>query len=256
MRGNRQVGQALYCGVGTIPACAGEPPEHRPDGRPRRDYPRVCGGTRTGRRRPVSPSGLSPRVRGNHSSGCRPASDLGTIPACAGEPAGGRGGGAGTADYPRVCGGTDVTDWFFTASTGLSPRVRGNPGHPPGATVGSGTIPACAGEPGCHHRLSGRAADYPRVCGGTALRRTNSRCITGLSPRVRGNPIQVDRNTDLVWTIPACAGEPPPHRRPADSLPDYPRVCGGTPQSRKRELIGDGLSPRVRGNPFWPVRRR
>ena len=50
--------------------------------------------------------------------------------------------------YPRACGGTAVTQIAPTETVGLSPRVRGNPGH---AVVGQrrdGSIPARAGEPG------------------------------------------------------------------------------------------------------------
>ena len=90
----------------SIPACAGEPGglEHALPGV--QVYPRVCGGTRrrwAGRR---SRRGLSPRVRGNQSPIPGNAIFSGTIPACAGEPAGRRAGSRRVGVYPRVCGGT------------------------------------------------------------------------------------------------------------------------------------------------------
>ena len=51
-------------------------------------------------------NGLSPRVRGNHDVPAHRVFDLGSIPACAGEPAGARLGAGGQWVYPRVCGGT------------------------------------------------------------------------------------------------------------------------------------------------------
>ena len=86
-----------------------------------RVYPRVCGGT-------CHRPGLSPRVRGNRSV----VPDMGSIPACAGEPpttpirrsipacAGEPGSIPACAGeprcrevYPRVCGGTDMP-WGYS----------------------------------------------------------------------------------------------------------------------------------------------
>ena len=104
---------------GSIPACAGEPPQEL--AKRLKVYPRVCGGTDTGSATLWSSNGLSPRVRGN-PMGRR------SIPACAGEPP--RPGSCGTERvYPRVCGGTI-------------------------SRLG-GSIPACAGEPGM--RRQGRS---------------------------------------------------------------------------------------------------
>ncbi len=90
-----------------------------------------------------------------------------SIPACAGEP------GLGLAIwlhlqvYPRVCGGT-VVDWLrLSKGSGLSPRVRGNPGAARADDLRRRSIPACAGEPfGKWVALLGYMV-YPRVCGGT-----------------------------------------------------------------------------------------
>ena len=73
--------------------------------------------------------GLSPRVRGNLRRRLEVKGEVGSIPACTGEPilpiietdlAG---------VYPRVYGGTPPKTLATTPSKGLSPRVRGN--HPP-----------------------------------------------------------------------------------------------------------------------------
>ena len=69
-------------------------------------YPRVCGGTASedGGRGDVL--GLSPRVRGNRVARRRRADVLGSIPACAGEPARMLRMCRSCRVYPRVCGGT------------------------------------------------------------------------------------------------------------------------------------------------------
>ena len=51
-----------------------------------RVYPRVCGGTTNTSSSPAIVRGLSPRVRGNPAIRDLPPRQLGSIPACAGEP--------------------------------------------------------------------------------------------------------------------------------------------------------------------------
>ena len=131
------------------------------------------------------------------------------------------------------------------------------------------SIPACAGEP-CGHNLRSHRAQvyprvcggtpicrkcrrpapvYPRVCGGTAHNRADFKHVQGLSPRVRGNPLPVWHESERGGSIPACAGEPgqEPGATPVATV--YPRVCGGTLLTPADAGGGQGLSPRVRGNP-------
>ena len=110
------------------------------------------------------------------------------------------------------------------------------------------SIPACAGEPRIE-RASGRRCEvYPRVCGGTAPTQLIVANLTGLSPRVRGNPAQSPPHSAQRRSIPACAGEPQPHNAPPALPWVYPRVCGGTCLARFAAVYQSGLSPRVRGN--------
>ena len=51
--------------------------------------------------------------------------------------------------YPRVCGGTRARSFLDDYEEGLSPRVRGNPGHALHSVLTCRSIPACAGEPCC-----------------------------------------------------------------------------------------------------------
>ena len=194
-------------------------------------------------------TGLSPRVRGNQQRRVRMHCEQRSIPACAGEPPARRAPPKRPGVYPRVCGGTLMDSVRRELSTGLSPRVRGNPVVPSLAVPGRGSIPACAGEPMNATGESDMVKVYPRVCGGTDAATEAVHSAGGLSPRVRGNLSGVAGAEGAEGSIPACAGEPTWTPWPTPGPRVYPRVCGGTPKSIGRYGLTIGLSPRVRGNP-------
>ena len=139
---------------GSIPACAGEPRSAPTTKASPAVYPRVCGGT-AGALIPIATGpGLSPRVRGNPERLSGGQSGAGSIPACAGEPAGTGFRPCNAPVYPRVCGGTGQQLPGHARRGGLSPRVRGNPTKGAIAWFQGRSIPACAGEPGvsCRNR--------------------------------------------------------------------------------------------------------
>ena len=173
---------------------------------------------------------------------------VGSIPACAGEPGNGNRRFCEIAVYPRVCGGTHSPAKSGGGRPGLSPRVRGNRLVVCPLCTATRSIPACAGEPR-RPTAPGRGCwVYPRVCGGTHFNIASTIYMSCLSPRVRGNPLQY-RLYDLhELSIPACAGEPPHCSAPGAAQQVYPRVCGGTSASVTIPVVGNGLSPRVRGN--------
>ena len=197
---------------------------------------------------PVANGGLSPRVRGNRHGHVVCSSPPGSIPACAGEPCARRAGRPALRVYPRVCGGTDQYGLTLALAWGLSPRVRGNLHRRAAGEGQEGSIPACAGEPATARSALERFRVYPRVCGGTKIRLSRSPRLSGLSPRVRGNPVRGEGDAVRIGSIPACAGEP--RSRPSRGSPAgvYPRVCGGTAVPVLRPHSTRGLSPRVRGN--------
>ena len=228
VRGNQAFTRKKSISVGSIPACAGEPPKCDSNKGEQPVYPRVCGGTVYGDFRRISAGGLSPRVRGNLPYSTSPVLQTGSIPACAGEPAEDQAEATCEEVYPRVCGGTGRKRGGSRPGCGLSPRVRGNrtgcvvPGRR------GGSIPACAGEPRRTLLTAELAGVYPRVCGGTPRTLGQFRLLSGLSPRVRGNQGCNERQAEARRSIPACAGEPLVYRRLATSRAVYPRVCGGT----------------------------
>ena len=200
--------------------------------------------------------GLSPRVRGNLNRPSIPVDQIGSIPACAGEPIESDVWDYNPRVYPRVCGGTMDRAVLLAREEGLSPRVRGNQSAAEVEAVIFGSIPACAGEPMRWAAPTSPAGVYPRVCGGTGNEVAPQEAGHGLSPRVRGNLHQAAHPGLLQGSIPACAGEPTSPTCPPASARVYPRVCGGTASSGTQPADKRGLSPRVRGNPRASGRRR
>ena len=189
VRGNRSAPAPPGTSARSIPACAGEPGAGGAGAGRGRVYPRVCGGTPCSLLRCRTVNGLSPRVRGNQAPDTIARLWVRSIPACAGEPAQRYAFRRGSRVYPRVCGGTAYRNAPPGQTTGLSPRVRGNPPAAETAGVSLRSIPACAGEP-VHAGVPGRLCGvYPRVCGGTAGAGNRLMPALGLSPRVRGNPM-------------------------------------------------------------------
>ena len=171
VRGNPHPGALGVLPFRSIPACAGEPLCWRLLRALGWVYPRVCGGTSFSLDTSQHAGGLSPRVRGNRRS-CFTRSQRSrrrqrSIPACAGEPLIAIAAPAEPVVYPRVCGGTAFGLLPRRWPGGLSPRVRGNRSSGPAAYSGTGSIPACAGEPRGRSPPRPLAGVYPRVCGGT-----------------------------------------------------------------------------------------
>ena len=154
MRGNPEgLGNRRCDYMGSIPACAGEPPAMLVGLRIRvRVYPRVCGGTDASPGHAVLHLGaVYPRVCGGTAEPLSPviSDDIGSIPACAGEPCDS---GLPTRPtsrvYPRVCGGTIKNARLLRHIRARSiPACAGEPTLPIAAESTARSIPACAGEP-------------------------------------------------------------------------------------------------------------
>ena len=128
VRGNPLRGRLGMHRARSIPACTGEPCIRRPYSRSYGVYPRVYGGTTGARAAAGGQAGLSPRVRGNHVGRYPEPDQLGSIPACTGEPTSSSAEPSWNRVYPRVYGGTLAIGSGVLAGRGLSPRVRGNRG--------------------------------------------------------------------------------------------------------------------------------
>ena len=127
-------GSRLRHGIGqprmrSIPTCAGQPAIPRPCPCLYAVYPHVCGAAIQIDMSGLLAAGLSPRVRGSHTSLAVHAHALGSIPTCAGQP-------RSLTVYPHVAGQPGLTRLLLCHAEGLSPRVRGSHGHGAVTVVG------------------------------------------------------------------------------------------------------------------------
>ncbi len=248
VRGSLPAGRLRSLPVGSIPACAGEPPRSRRSPRRPGVDPRVCGGALDRVARAHWPSGRSPRVRGSQAGrGARVRTD-GSIPACAGEPAASSFPSIASRVDPRVCGGASGFRTRHGRWLGRSPRVRGSQTATACRSAHWGSIPACAGEPSRRGSRATAARVDPRVCGGAQRPRRSGAGGGGRSPRVRGSPRLRQRPRAAAGSIPACAGEPSARAARARWGRVDPRVCGGARFWRSARGLEEGRSPRVRGS--------
>ena len=132
--------------------------------------------------------------------------------------------------------------------------MRGNQGAGVIAPNLGGSIPAHAGEPRCPGARPWLARVYPRACGGTSAVIYKDDGFTGLSPRMRGNPVRSCCPSLQGGSIPAHAGEPAACSGLRGYIVVYPRACGGTEMECRDATCCLGLSPRMRGN-RWPPSR-
>ena len=193
-------------------------------------------------------------MRGHRFRGGRGSPRSGSIPACAGAPETSQSSSTPGKVYPRVCGGTVVSDLEEWSARGLSPRVRGHPLWFVSPVVLRWSIPACAGAPESPQRPFPLCPVYPRVCGGTLEPDEEAYKASGLSPRVRGHQPYNPTKQRRTRSIPACAGAPIWPTCMPSIMKVYPRVCGGTMIESASRVNWTGLSPRVRGH-RWRLSR-
>ncbi len=248
VRGSRARASRRPARVGSIPACAGQPSDTSTVIAPVRVDPRVCGAATGTPRDENLVTGRSPRVRGSPSSWLAAREARGSIPACAGQPARQFASKFPRRVDPRVCGAAERRKVNDEGVEGRSPRVRGSLAAMRTATAGTGSIPACAGQPRGQPVDDGPRRVDPRVCGAASLRPGRSRGCRGRSPRVRGSRCGTHERAEHRGSIPACAGQPGvfvdlDHVHRVD-----PRVCGAATTLAYEVLSRLGRSPRVRGS--------
>ena len=132
--------------------------------------------------------------------------------------------------------------------TGLSPLARGNLHAGLPGQLGSGPIPARAGQP-CGRWCSAiRRRAYPRSRGATGLNEYERGGKWGLSPLARGNLSSRWWRLLAAGPIPARAGQPNICIFWCCFWWAYPRSRGATLTRATRIMWQWGLSPLARGN--------
>ena len=155
------------------------------------------------------------------------ASELGIIPAYAGNTMKLIEMLAVSRDHPRVCGEHARLKTGVRWMRGSSPRMRGTRQRSHHATQYSRIIPAYAGNTSRQCGFVGIPRDHPRVCGEHLRFSTRAHIRRGSSPRMRGTL------TPSCW-LTSISG-------------DHPRVCGEHGLVDACRVHGLGSSPRMRG---------
>ena len=171
----------------SIPAHAGEPQPLRLWARPAKVYPRPRGGTASVIIHYYVKTGLSPPTRGNRLDGVLNLTQIGSIPAHAGEPLSARSLASPPTVYPRPRGGTRSGHSAGSGRKGLSPPTRGNRRRADRRERQVRSIPAHAGEPPAISAPKPKMGVYPRPRGGTSSPIGIVSAAMGLSPPTRGN---------------------------------------------------------------------
>ena len=150
--------------------------------------------------------GSSPRMRGTHAGVWVDDSQVGIIPAHAGNTANHWLTPDMLGDHPRACGEHSCEMSVLSTSAGSSPRMRGTPVWRHADEIGRGIIPAHAGNTCSSTPIPHAPRDHPRACGEHASPVDATGDQQGSSPRMRGTPV-----TGFAWgagngIIPAHAG--------------------------------------------------
>ena len=145
-------------------------------------------------------------MRGTHNYNNPTSFQPGIIPAYAGNTVGLNTPHVPFGDHPRVCGEHSTHTFSCGHNRGSSPRMRGTHESRPVPRIGSGIIPAYAGNTRHDHRYAPPIRDHPRVCGEHKRRVILAVRVGGSSPRMRGTQARWDKASTDAGIIPAYAG--------------------------------------------------
>ena len=165
MRGTRGYVRG-HCGVwGIIPAHAGNTADVSSVRCSDRDHPRACGEHSMALPLVNGSTGSSPRMRGTRIPLPTFATEIGIIPAHAGNTSKRLSGGTSGRDHPRACGEHFALPAALFALLGSSPRMRGTHDACGRARSNRGIIPAHAGNTLPPSHCKPNSGDHPRACG-------------------------------------------------------------------------------------------
>ena len=128
-------------------------------------HPRACGEQSSGRRKVISSSGSSPRVRGTEACDAISPRPMRFIPARAGNRSAAVQPDAPPPVHPRACGEQSTVQPAPQVLRGSSPRVRGTGITRSMLLAERRFIPARAGNSRRHRTQSSNRAVHPRACG-------------------------------------------------------------------------------------------
>ena len=171
----------------------------------------------------------------------------GIIPALAGNTLVAAGHAGPTGDHPRACGEHVGEAVECVGDEGSPPRLRGTRIGCRWDEIGSGIIPALAGNTFVRRARVTADWDHPRACGEHLSSSATCACAAGSSPRLRGTRRAGRHGHGRRGIIPALAGNTQFRVVIKDKYGDHPRACGEHLSSAGEVNTGVGSSPRLRG---------
>ena len=192
--------------------------------------------------------GSSPHTRGARPLPGSPPPLSRIIPAYAGSTAGLTAASIAVPDHPRIRGEHSRGCRTAPISLGSSPHTRGAlEGLPNGADI-IRIIPAYAGStPACPSPPSQRGGDHPRIRGEHMEPNTDAQSEAGSSPHTRGAPHAEPRRRLLRGIIPAYAGSTSWASPASTPVRDHPRIRGEHNHAVLGQCPQGGSSPHTRG---------
>ena len=149
-------------------------------------------------------------MRGTPDGSTADVTNLGIIPAYAGNTIRIGKFSSHHKDHPRVCGEHCVGRSNHLRPTGSSPRMRGTQRYGSTYEQAAGIIPAYAGNTRIALFRFRKTWDHPRVCGEHTLTGSPRSTCKGSSPRMRGTPFFCFTACRCFGIIPAYAGNTEP----------------------------------------------
>ena len=125
--------------------------------------------------------------------------------------------------------------------------MRGTPQGHGTLHVGTGIIPAYAGNTNPAHTDTSSHADHPRICGEHCPSTVPGNALPGSSPHMRGTLWCRHRRQRDTGIIPAYAGNTRSAVRWSARCGDHPRICGEHLTARPSFFCLWGSSPHMRG---------
>ena len=248
LRGNPSPPSTLAGSVGVIPAPTGQPTKDRYSPLPRAGHPRTYGATARQRIVQLMSDGSSPHLRGNLPHPRDSAIRSRVIPAPTGQPPAGHANRQRRWGHPRTYGATRGTMAYNQPPYGSSPHLRGNLSSHVVHHGRAGVIPAPTGQPYRWRQTAHLLSGHPRTYGATASASRATASISGSSPHLRGNRIEVPNSNPSRRVIPAPTGQPCALPQVGRVPSGHPRTYGATLRSFGLGGRGAGSSPHLRGN--------
>ena len=186
MRGTPSPIRSQKARAGIIPAYAGNTTIALTSTGGRRDHPRICGEHQFRGYVFTGSVGSSPHMRGTRITRCSTISNLGIIPAYAGNTRPAWKAGRPPRDHPRICGEHISSRGNVSTFLGSSPHMRGTRIRAHGYVDTAGIIPAYAGNTAVCNGSSAFNRDHPRICGEHFLLKPTEHISEGSSPHMRG----------------------------------------------------------------------